>query len=86
MSQPEFTIEDILRELGADAAAQGITSEEIIRASGRSEAWVHTRIAMAIQAGTMEYAGRRPGMTVDQRKCMKPVYRLKRKEGEHDIR
>ncbi len=81
MSQPEFTIEDILSQLGADAEADGITAQEIIQRSGMSEEWVHRRIRQAIAAKTMEYAGRKAFERIDKTKCMKPVYRLKRKDG-----
>ena len=79
MSQPEFTIEDILSQLGAVGEAEGITADELIEKSGRSEEWVHRRIRQAVAAGTMEYAGRKAFKRVDGLKCMKPVYRLKKK-------
>lgn len=77
MSVPEFTIEDILRELGVNQEAEGITADEIRAKSGRSMEWVRQHLSAAVRAGTMEYAGDKAFQRIDRRKCMKPVYRLK---------
>lgn len=78
-----FTLEDVLRELGADKQnAEGVTVQAISEKCGMSGEWVRKRIKRALRTGRMEFAGRKqiPGM--DNRLYSIPVYRLVQEANE----
>ena len=81
---PNFTIEDVLRELGVnkDDLTNGVTVEDIVLRCSRSPNWVRQRIARAIRDGRMIFAGTRPIRGIDGRTYHRPVYKLTEKEAK----
>ena len=74
-----ITVDAWLKELESSshvASAEGISSVELIELTGRSREWMQRAIRLAIRAGSLAFAGRRKGTTVDGRVTWTPVYRL----------
>lgn len=85
MSQVDFSIEDVLRELTSgqtgSSGPEGASSEEIARAAGHTHYWAMEKLKAAIRAGRVICSGKRTGSRIDGGACLIPVYRVKR-EGE----
>ncbi len=73
-----FSADDLaafLRSRGAEG--DGLTKEELVTATGRSEGWVSRQIRMLDRAGMLDVAWKQC-KRVDGISCLKPAYSLKR--------
>jgi len=56
----------------------GFSSDEFAQSRRVSLHWARCMIKRMVQAGVLEYAGRRTGTRIDGVRCMIPVYRVVR--------
>ena len=74
--KPTFTADDLITALSARTIGDGMTRREIADATGRSVAWVNSRLGDLYRAGRLDVGkAPRPDMLGAMR--YQPVYRLR---------
>lgn len=76
-----FSADDLaafLRERCAEG--DGLTKEDLVRATGRSDSWVNRQLRLLDRQGVLAVAWK-PCTRVDGVPCLKPAYSLKRAGG-----
>jgi hypothetical protein len=65
---------DALVAPATSPGAQGVTADEMVRATGKPPRWVGEQIRRAVADGRMVFVGKREGVGVDGRRKFTPVY------------
>lgn len=77
----EITMEQIVAELKKLEREQadgppGFTTEDWAVAAGKSQKWVRERLRALIRDGKVVYAGKRTGLSIENKTIWVPVYQL----------